>query len=207
MRTRRNPTGPHARRDVGGRFIVRTGAATVGAARNPQSARMPRRRYCSTDLDACRPRQPPRAIDGVPVKHRISRSRTPGRFRPSCSASSRIGSPANVARLTFAPLGAALLLGREGLPHELHRVRKLRGYDLDMACREAPGPWRVGGRDDAGIHNQARDHPGVVGKVGDEPTHRSPESLRREGWARSVAAVAPRQVQRDAVGLSIGLRK
>ncbi len=33
-----------------------------------------------------------------------------------------------------------------------HAVRKLQGYDLDTARREAPGPWRVGGRDDAGIH-------------------------------------------------------
>ncbi|MDE0373248.1 MAG: hypothetical protein OXI73_12000 [Rhodospirillales bacterium] len=31
-------------------------------------------------------------------------------------------------------------------------MRKLRGYDLDPARREAPGPWRIGGRDDAGIH-------------------------------------------------------
>ena len=31
-------------------------------------------------------------------------------------------------------------------------VRKSRGYDLDTARREAPGPWRIGGRDDAGIH-------------------------------------------------------
>ena len=33
-----------------------------------------------------------------------------------------------------------------------HAVRKLRGHDLDPARREAPGPWRIGGRDDAGIH-------------------------------------------------------
>ena len=31
-------------------------------------------------------------------------------------------------------------------------VRTPRGYDLDTARREAPGPWRIGGRDDAGIH-------------------------------------------------------
>ena len=31
-------------------------------------------------------------------------------------------------------------------------MRKLQGYDLDTARREAPGPWRIGGRDDAGIH-------------------------------------------------------
>ena len=31
-------------------------------------------------------------------------------------------------------------------------MRKLRGYDLDPARREAPGPWRIGSRDDAGIH-------------------------------------------------------
>ena len=31
-------------------------------------------------------------------------------------------------------------------------MRKLRGYDLGTARREAPGPWRVGGEDDAGIH-------------------------------------------------------
>ena len=31
-------------------------------------------------------------------------------------------------------------------------MRKLRGYDLDAARREAPGPWRIGGRDDAGFH-------------------------------------------------------
>ena len=31
-------------------------------------------------------------------------------------------------------------------------MRKLQGNDLDTARREAPGPWRIGGRDDAGIH-------------------------------------------------------
>ena len=31
-------------------------------------------------------------------------------------------------------------------------MRKLRGYDLDTARREAPGPWYIGGRDDAGVH-------------------------------------------------------
>ena len=31
-------------------------------------------------------------------------------------------------------------------------MRKPRGYDLDTARREAPGPWRIGGEDDAGIH-------------------------------------------------------
>ena len=30
-------------------------------------------------------------------------------------------------------------------------MRKLRGYDLDTARREAPGPWRIGGRDDSGV--------------------------------------------------------
>ena len=42
--------------------------------------------------------------------------------------------------------------GREDAPEGEYAVRKLRGYDLDAARREAPGPWRVGGRDDAGIH-------------------------------------------------------
>ena len=31
-------------------------------------------------------------------------------------------------------------------------MRKLQGYDLETARCEAPGPWRIGGRDDAGIH-------------------------------------------------------
>ena len=31
-------------------------------------------------------------------------------------------------------------------------VRKPRRCHLDTARREAPGPWRIGGRDDAGIH-------------------------------------------------------
>ena len=31
-------------------------------------------------------------------------------------------------------------------------VRKPRKCHLDTARREAPGPWRIGGRDDAGIH-------------------------------------------------------
>lgn len=31
-------------------------------------------------------------------------------------------------------------------------MRRLRGCDLDTPRREAPGPWRMGGRDDAGIH-------------------------------------------------------
>ena len=31
-------------------------------------------------------------------------------------------------------------------------MREPRGHDLDTARREAPGPWRIGGRDDAGIH-------------------------------------------------------
>ena len=31
-------------------------------------------------------------------------------------------------------------------------VRKPRRHHLDTARREAPGPWRIGGRDDAGIH-------------------------------------------------------
>ena len=31
-------------------------------------------------------------------------------------------------------------------------MRKLPGYDLAPARREAPGPWRIGGRDDSGIH-------------------------------------------------------
>ena len=31
-------------------------------------------------------------------------------------------------------------------------MRKPRGYDLGTAHLEAPGPWRVGGEDDAGIH-------------------------------------------------------
>ncbi len=31
-------------------------------------------------------------------------------------------------------------------------MRKPRGYGLDTARREAPGPWRIGGQDDAGIH-------------------------------------------------------
>ena len=31
-------------------------------------------------------------------------------------------------------------------------MRKPRGYDLDTARREAPGPWRIGGGDDAGSH-------------------------------------------------------
>ena len=31
-------------------------------------------------------------------------------------------------------------------------VRKPRRNHLDSARREAPGPWRIGGRDDAGIH-------------------------------------------------------
>ncbi len=31
-------------------------------------------------------------------------------------------------------------------------MRKPRGYNLSTAHLEAPGPWRVGGEDDAGIH-------------------------------------------------------
>ena len=42
--------------------------------------------------------------------------------------------------------------GRGDAPEGAHAVRKLRGYDLDAARREAPGPWRIGGRDDAGIY-------------------------------------------------------
>ena len=31
-------------------------------------------------------------------------------------------------------------------------MRKPRGDDLDAVRREAPGPWRIGDRDDAGLH-------------------------------------------------------
>lgn len=31
-------------------------------------------------------------------------------------------------------------------------MKKPRGYDLDKARCEAPGPWRIGDRDDAGMH-------------------------------------------------------
>ena len=43
-------------------------------------------------------------------------------------------------------------LGLGGAPEGEPAVRKPRGYDLDTARREAPGPWCIGGRDDAGIH-------------------------------------------------------
>ena len=52
------------------------------------------------------------------------------RLRPAPQAPCRIGEP------------------RRGEPS----MRKPRGYDLDTARREAPGPWRIGGEDDAGIH-------------------------------------------------------
>lgn len=38
-----------------------------------------------------------------------------------------------------------------GAPKPEPVVRKPRGYDLVSARREAPGPWGVGGRDDAEI--------------------------------------------------------
>ena len=41
---------------------------------------------------------------------------------------------------------------RGGAPEGEPAVGKPRGYDLDTARREAPGPWCIGGRDDAGIH-------------------------------------------------------
>ena len=41
---------------------------------------------------------------------------------------------------------------RGDVPEGEPAVRKPRGYDLDTARREAPGPWRIGGGDDAGIH-------------------------------------------------------
>ncbi len=31
-------------------------------------------------------------------------------------------------------------------------MKKPRGDDLDKARREAPGPWHIGGQDEAGIH-------------------------------------------------------
>ena len=44
-------------------------------------------------------------------------------------------------RLAFAPLGAVRLPGREGLSHELHRVRNLAGVihlQLDVAVAPEP---------------------------------------------------------------------
>ena len=51
--------------------------------------------------------------------------------------------------LAFAPLGAARLLGREGLSHELHRVRNLAGVihlQLDVAVAPEPEIGDVGGK-------------------------------------------------------------
>ena len=48
--------------------------------------------------------------------------------------------------LAFAPLGAARLLGREGLSHELHRVRNLAGVihlQLDVAVARPVTARRV----------------------------------------------------------------
>ena len=47
-------------------------------------------------------------------------------------------------RLAFAPPGAVRLLGREGLSHELHRVRNLAGVihlQLDVAVAPEPRDW------------------------------------------------------------------
>ena len=54
-----------------------------------------------------------------------------------------------MARLAFAPLGAVVLLGREGLSHELHRVRNLADVihlQLDVAVAPEPEIGDVGGK-------------------------------------------------------------
>ena len=51
--------------------------------------------------------------------------------------------------LAFAPLGVVRLLGREGLSHELHRVRNLAGVihlQLDVAVAPEPEIGDVGGK-------------------------------------------------------------
>ena len=41
---------------------------------------------------------------------------------------------------------------RGGAPEGTPAVRKPRGQHLDTVRREAPGPWRIGGEDGAGVH-------------------------------------------------------
>ena len=57
-------------------------------------------------------------------------------------------------------------------------VRKPRGYDLDTARREAPGPWRIGGRDDEGSR-------------GDRPSIGQPRPLRARAFSGQCRESTP----------------
>ena len=73
-------------------------------------------------------------------------------------------------RLAFAPLGAVRLLGREGLSHELHRVRNLAGVihlQLDVAVAPEPEIGDVGGKparvgDVVEAHVEAEQEPALL---------------------------------------------
>ena len=53
---------------------------------------------------------------------------------------------------TFEAGATSPVQDRRGTPEGESAVRKRRRQHLDTARREAPGPWRIGSEDDAGIH-------------------------------------------------------
>ena len=103
--------------------------------------------------------------------------------------------------------GVARLQVRPGRPerrHELNlpaRLQQVLSGAARLPVRVAVEHHHISPRVDASRHHVVgRDHPGIVGNAGDEPTHRDPEAFRCKGRVRSVAGVAPRQVGPRAGG-------